>query len=108
MIVASPPSVTIAAGDTSAAAEVTTQADLIWEEHSEITLEIDASTNDDYTVSGSAGSATKTVQDDDFPLGDAVLALTADTVDEGTSVTATVTVTTRGDEQPHTPPAGTW
>ena len=102
MIVAKPPSVTIAAGDTSATAEVTTQADLIWEEHSEITLEIDASTNDDYTVSGSAGSATKTVQDDDFPLGDAVLALTADTVDEGTSVTATVTVTTRGDEQPHT------
>ena len=101
MIAAGPRSVTFAAGETSATVEVTTGGDTAWEAHSDITLEIVQSTNDDYVVSGPAGSATKTVRDDDFPLSDAVLALTDDTVDEGADVTATVTVTTRGDEQPH-------
>ena len=102
MILTRPTSVTIAAGQRSANLLVATSNDTGWEEHSDITLSIDESRNDDYLVSGSAGSATKTVNDDDFPQSDAVLALSESVVDEGGRVTATVTVTTQGDEQPHT------
>ena len=100
MITAGARSVTIAPGELTATEVVPTASDTVWEQHSDITLSVEASTN--YTVSGSAGAATKTVNDDDFPDADAVLALTESAVDEGSAVTATVTVTTRDDEQPHT------
>ena len=101
MITAGPQIVTFDVGATSAVVVVRTASDTDWEAHSDITLQILESNNDDYTVSGTASSATTTVSDDDFPLSDVVLAFTDDAVDEGELFTVTVTVTTQGDEQPH-------
>ena len=48
-----------------------TRGDMDWENHSQVTVAINA--NAFYTVSAERGSASVLVHDDDFPLSDAVL-----------------------------------
>ncbi len=91
--------VTIPASGTSATLTVVTRGDMDWENHSQVTVAINA--NAFYTVSAERGSASVLVHDDDFPLSDAVLSLSPNTVNEGDSVTVTVTVTTQRHEEPH-------
>ena len=91
--------VTIAADQTSRNLTVGTLGDSDWEAHSTVSATISSDT--DYTISSSAGSASKQVQDDDFPEATAALSLSSQTVDEGATVTATVTITTAREEMPH-------
>ena len=89
--------VAITAGNTTANLDIPTTGDEVWEVDSSVSATISASSA--YTI-GTAGNASQTVSDDDFP--EATATLTANTVvDEGATVTATVTVTTERNEQPH-------
>ena len=91
--------VTIAANQTSATLNVGTRGDTEWEAHSTVTARITA--DGAYTIASGAGSATKRVQDDDFPAAEAVLSVAPAEVDEGAPFTATVTITTERNEPPH-------
>ena len=93
--------VTIPAGATAVASvelAVPVTGDDAWENHSTVTATIAA--DDHYTVSTGSGEAVVTVNDDDFPMAEAVLEV-PDSVGEDDSIVATVTVTTERDEQPH-------
>ena len=91
--------VEIAAGDESATLTVPTVDVDGWAEASLVTATLVAGS--DYTISSALGSDSRRVNDNDFPEATAVLAVSRDTVAEGDSVTATVTVTTARDERPH-------
>ena len=97
--------VTIAANQTSVTHTVATVADDgDWDAHSSIkaTLQADAA----YTLTASP-SVSKTVWDDDFSAATAVLAVSPSSVDEGGTVTVTLTVTTNADQMPHGENGGT-
>ena len=90
---------TIAANQMSVTLNVGTRGDTEWETHSTVTARITA--DGAYTIASGAGSATKRVQDDDFPAAEAVLSVAPAEVDEGAPFTATVTITTERNEPPH-------
>ena len=91
--------VEIAAGDESATLTVPTLDGDGWAESLLVTARQVAGSG--YTISSTLGSDSRRVNDNDFPEATARLAVSRDTVAEGGSVTATVTVTTARDEQPH-------
>ena len=88
------------ANETTATLTVATVADTAYEDNSVVTAAIQ--TGDGYTISG--GTATRTVNDDDFPVATAVLSVSATDVEENGSLTATLTITTTMDQMPHGPP----
>ena len=89
--------VEIPSGQASVQVTVPTDTDDVWEEHSTVTFTL---TDDDaYTIDGSAAEAV--VLDNDFAEATAVLAVSPNPAAEGDTVSATVTVTTVRDEQPH-------
>ena len=91
--------VTITANQASATHTVATvPGDDDWDAHSSIkaTLQADAA----YTLTASP-SVSKTVWDDDFSAATAVLAVSPNPVDEGGTVTVTLTVTTNAEQEPH-------
>ena len=90
--------VEIADGQSSATLEVTTNDDETWETSTRVIMRIAPG---DYTISSSAGSRSVSVLDNDFPDARAMLEVLPSTVDEGGSVTASVTVTTDFDEGPN-------
>ena len=91
--------VTIAANRTSQRLTVGTHGDTEWEAHSTVTATLTA--DGAYKIAAGAGSARKQVQDDDFPAAETVLSVVPAEVDEGAPFTATVTITTERNEQPH-------
>ena len=92
--------VTIPTNATSTTLTVTTDADdSTWEAHSRITATISGTST--YDIETGAGSASTLVKDDDFPAATAAFAVSPNPVAEGGKVTATVTVTTNANEQPH-------
>ncbi len=91
--------VTIPASTLTRTLTVPTQGDDAWETHSQVRATITAA--DGYTIASGRGSGLKEVRDDDFPAAEASLGVSPVTVPEGDAVTATVTVTTDGDRQPH-------
>ena len=86
--------VTIAAGQTSTTYTIATEDDSAWEAHSDVSATI--TSDDAYTIESGAGAATKRVLDDEFPSAAAVLSVSPASVEEGGTVTATLTVTTGG------------
>ena len=92
--------VTIPAGASFATFTVTTDSnDYSWEPHSGVRATI---ANDDaYTVRPGEGYVETHVKDDDFPSAVATLSVNPITVAEGEIVSATITVTTHGEQQPH-------
>ena len=93
-------SVTIAANETKATAEVPTSSDSTWENHSKI--ELDIADDDSYTVDDTKDSASILVKDDEFVASVAVLTISPNPVEETAGkVVATVTVTTEEDKKPH-------
>ena len=95
--------VTIAANDASAALTVTTESDDAWEEHSTVTAAIAADAAYDIAAPPDDAASTE-VQDDDFPEATAELAVDPANLVEGGTVTATLTITTARDEEPHGDP----
>lgn len=92
--------VTIPGGSTAATTTVPTHPDDdVWEPHSVVTAEIESS--DFYEVQSGAGEASTLVRDNDFPQAQAVLNVAPSPVSEGATVSATLTVTTRLEEEPH-------
>ena len=96
--------VTISGGASEGTLAIPLVQDTAWEEHTTVTATIQAS--DDYTIETGEGSATTAANDDDFPAATAVLSVTPlvggeARVREGANVTATLTVTTTADQQPH-------
>ena len=93
-------SVVIPAGATSTDLTVITEMDdYSWESHSTVTVAISGS--DSYTIRTGEGAAETVVEDNDFPEATAVLTVVPDSVVEGGTVIAEVTVTTARDEMPH-------
>ena len=93
--------VTIPSGTTTAAMSVSTNSDDdTWEEHSTVNAAISSTST--YDIKSGEGSAGTLVKDDDFPVAIAALSVSPETVVEGGTVVATVTVTTEGDKAPHT------
>ena len=93
-------SVVIPAGATSTDLTVITEMDdYSWESHSTVTVAISGS--DSYTIRTGEGAAETLVEDNDFPEATAVLTVVPDSVVEGGTVIAEVTVTTARDEMPH-------
>ena len=96
--------VIITAGNTSATLTVPTEGgatELDYEQHSTVTVTIEPSQANQYTISATQGSADKVVNDDDFPDAEAALSLVESAVDEGRPVMVKVTLTTAAGEQPH-------
>ena len=91
--------VEIAAGMESATLTVPTVDGDGWAESSVVTARLVAGSG--YSISSTLGFDSLRVNDNDFPEATARLDVSRDTVAEGDSVTATVTVTTARDEQPH-------
>ena len=89
--------VTIAADQTSATYNIATEDDSVWEAHSDVSATI--TSDDAYTIG--SGAATKQVLDDEFPSATAVLSVSPASVEEGGTVTATLTVTTAANRMPH-------
>ena len=93
-------SVVIPAGATSTDLTVIAEMDdYSWESHSTVTVAISGS--DSYTIRTGEGAAETVVEDNDFPEATAVLTVVPDSVVEGGTVIAEVTVTTARDEMPH-------
>ena len=86
-------------GESSVTHTVTTEGDDAWESHAQIT----AAATSAYSFTSGASSISKQVLDDDFPAAQAVLAVSPSAIAEraGATVTATLTVTTDADQQPH-------
>ena len=85
----------------SALATLTVQTapgDDTWNEHSTVVVTVVTNAVHDR---GSPHEAETLVEDDDFPAATAELSVAPATVDEGGTVTATVTVTTTRAEEPH-------
>ncbi len=90
----------IEAGQSIAIFTVETVADTVWEEHSKVEMRIKP--EDWYTIDPGGAIATIVVHDDDFPEAEAVLSVSPNPVNEGTSkTTATITVTTAYATMPH-------
>ena len=89
--------VTIDRREASINLRVTTTGNETWQAHSTVTADILPRSR--YTIA--TGKARLVVQDDDFPAATAVLDLSPNPVGEGDPITATVTITTTGDEMPH-------
>ena len=95
--------VTIPAGATSTALELSTDTDDDdWENHSEVTATIGTGTSSSYIIKAGEGIASTLVRDNDFPYAMALLSVNPNTVLEGETVNAKVTVRTVRDEMPHT------
>ena len=93
--------VTIPAGTTTAALSVSTNSDDdTWEEHSTVNAAISSTST--YDIKSGEGSAGTLVKDNDFPTAIAALSVSPETVVEGGTVAATVTITTVWNEAPHT------
>ncbi len=95
-----PRTVSIGDGDASQTLALTTVDDSTWETHSTITVSIE--THNAYTIATGERSASREIQDDDFPEATAVLSVSPSTVGEDDPLTATVTITTARAELPHT------
>lgn len=70
-----------------------------WENHSTVSVTIVEEGG--YGVVETAGSASVRILDDDFPVANAMLSISPNPVTEGGMVTATITVTTSANRQPH-------
>ena len=91
--------VTIAANNATASHIVITDSDDdLWDPHSVVTVTLQ--TGDAYLV-GEASSVQTEVRDNDFPQATAALTVNPNPVAEGEPLTATVTVTTDLDQEPH-------
>ena len=90
--------VEIADGQSSATLKVPTNDDETWETSTTVIMRIAPG---DYTISSSAGARSVSVPDNDFPDARAMLEVLPATVEEGSSVTASVTVTTDFDQRPN-------
>ena len=90
----------IEAGQRIAIFTVETVPDTAWEKHSKVEMRIKP--EDWYTIDAAGAIATIVVRDDDFPEAEAVLSVSPNPVNEGTSkTTATITVTTAYATMPH-------
>lgn len=92
--------VTISGAATTTTISVSTDADDdLWEPHSVVTATI----NDDDTIDiqTGAGASSTQVNDDDFPEATADLIVAPNPVSEGATVSATIRVTTKSEEEPH-------
>ena len=92
--------VRIAAGDTSAELSIPTVNDNPYEAHATVEAEVVAGTG--YAPSDTAGSVTKEVLDNDFPISTLAVELSATDLDEGDTLTVTVIITVDGEDVPHT------
>ncbi len=92
--------VTIPSGATTTAVLLTTDPDDDeWESHSTVTAAIRE--DNGYVVSSTASSSRVLILDDDFPEASAVLSVSPSPVPEGATTTATISITTQADRQPH-------
>ena len=90
----------IEAGDSTAIVEVKTAGDEVWENHSKIEMTIVS--DDLYIIDTENGVASTVVKDDEFVESEAVLSVSPNPIGEGIGKTiATITVTTKGDQNPH-------
>ena len=90
----------IAMNETTSTVEVVTTGDNTWENHSKIEVKLVA--GDSYTIDSEGGTATVVVKDDEFVESEAVLSVSPNPIGEGIGKTiATITVTTKGDQNPH-------
>ena len=90
----------IEAGDSTAIVEVKTAGDEVWENHSKIEMTIVS--DDLYIIDAENGVASTVVKDDEFLESEAVLSVSPNPIGEGIGKTiATITVTTKGDQNPH-------
>ena len=90
----------IEAGTNIAVFTVETVPDTAWEKHSKVEMRIKP--EDWYSIDSAGAIATIVVHDDDFPEAEAVLSVSPNPVNEGTSKTsATITVTTAYATMPH-------
>ena len=90
----------IEAGQSIAIFTVETVVDTAWEKHSKVEMRIKP--EDWYSIDPAGTIATIVVHDDDFPEAEAVLSVSPNPVNEGTSqTTATITVTTAYATMPH-------
>ena len=90
----------IEAGDATAILEVETIGDEVWENHSKIELKIVS--DDLYIIDTDSSRASVVVKDDEFVESEAVLSVSPNPIGEGIDKTiATITVTTKGDQNPH-------
>ena len=91
--------VTINAGNTSAQLEVDTVNDSTWESHAQVTAALSA--NPSAYSEGIPDSASHTVKDNDFPLATAKVTAPQQVAESAGNVSATITVTTSGNTEPH-------
>ena len=92
--------VTIASDATSTVFLLTTDIDDDeWEDHSLVTVAIVE--DEKYRISATASSTGVRLLDDDFPAASATLSVSPNPLAEGATTTATITVTTQADRQPH-------
>ena len=92
--------ITIPGAATTSTTTVSTHPDNdVWERHSVVT----ATVNDDdgIEIQSGAGTASTLVKDNDFPEAMAVIDVSPNPVSEGATVSAAITVTTKGEEEPH-------
>lgn len=93
-------SITIASDATSTAFFIAADSnDDGWEDHSIVTVAIVE--DETYRIVGTASSTSFRILDDDFPEAVAVLSVFPSPFAEGATTTATITVTTQADRQPH-------
>ncbi len=94
--------VTIPSGATTSTTTVSTHAnDYLWEPHSTVTATVN--TADAFEIQPGAGTASTLVKDNDFPEATAMIDVVPNPVSEGATVSATLTVTTKREEEPHGP-----
>ena len=91
-------SVTIAAQQSTATYSVVTDDDNAWEAGSTITIRLLEGSQ--YTV-GSSALVSEALLDNDFPAATAAISVSASTVEEGESLTVTLTITTDANQIPN-------
>ena len=92
--------VTIPGAATSTTTAVSTHPDDdLWEPHSVVTATV--SNNETIEIVSGAGTASTQVNDNDFPEATADLDVAPNPVSEGATVSATLTITTKMEEEPH-------
>ena len=94
--------VTIPGGATTSTTTVSTHPeDDIWEPHSTVAATVN--TADAFEIQPGAGTASTLVKDNDFPEATAVIDVVPNPVSEGATISATLTVTTKVEEEPQGP-----
>ena len=92
--------VTIPGATTTATTTVSTHPDDdLWEPHSVITATVNG--GDTIEIQSGAGESSTRVQDNDFPDASAALIVAPNPVSEGATISATITITTNMEDEPH-------